>query len=353
MDSDGPFWRTLFQRRITTRRLIQVVVVIGVIVLLYFALRPNTNGNGPNEKDLFMGPKFRFMSFNLWFNGHMVKDGLQKIAKHIKKVDPDVVALQEIQTVYELDELLDLLGPDWNGAFRGGSRYVDDAIISRHPLNFTESFSLNAGLGIEILPSNTSKVRVVSLHLDWHSMGNYATNNRLVTSIDQILAGESTPPVFNRVDQVKQLLSHPTFKRWNVESTDIPVFIAGDFNSASHLDWAENRKEEHGGWVVEWPTTKMIMDSGFLDSFRVVHPDPIAEPGDTWSLVEKHNWEWNLTIPEPQDRIDFIFFKSPDLRVEDSYLYSGDEKANVRPNQFENDYPSDHYAMVSDFNFRA
>ncbi len=36
----------------------------------------------------------RVMTFNIWLSGQEVTDGLQKIAKHIKLVDADVVALQ-------------------------------------------------------------------------------------------------------------------------------------------------------------------------------------------------------------------------------------------------------------------
>jgi hypothetical protein len=36
----------------------------------------------------------RVMTFNIWVSGANVKDGLKKIAKHIAKVDADIVALQ-------------------------------------------------------------------------------------------------------------------------------------------------------------------------------------------------------------------------------------------------------------------
>ncbi|KIH48571.1 hypothetical protein ANCDUO_21358, partial [Ancylostoma duodenale] len=36
----------------------------------------------------------RIMSFNVWVSGKSVYNGLQKIARHIKKVRPDIVAMQ-------------------------------------------------------------------------------------------------------------------------------------------------------------------------------------------------------------------------------------------------------------------
>jgi hypothetical protein len=36
----------------------------------------------------------RVMSFNLWYSGKKVENGIEKIAKHIRIVDPDIVGLQ-------------------------------------------------------------------------------------------------------------------------------------------------------------------------------------------------------------------------------------------------------------------
>uniref|UniRef100_A0A914D8Y7 Endonuclease/exonuclease/phosphatase domain-containing protein n=1 Tax=Acrobeloides nanus TaxID=290746 RepID=A0A914D8Y7_9BILA len=86
------------------------------------------------------------------------------------------------------------------------------------------------------------------------------------------------------------------------------------------------------------------------DSFREIHPDIITEPGYTWSTVQKFSSEgWNWTIPEPQDRIDFIFYRSSKLKPTNSFIYAGLEPLTPIPNHKNNDYPSDHYAVVTDF----
>ena len=44
--------------------------------------------------------------------------------------------------------------------------------------------------------------------------------------------------------------------------------------------------------------------------------------GITWSTVNKFNPEWNYTIPEPQDRIDFLFYRGDepfDLRYKKTF----------------------------------
>ena len=40
---------------------------------------------------------FRLMTFNTWCSGDKVKNGRDKIARHISVVNPDVVALQVSQ----------------------------------------------------------------------------------------------------------------------------------------------------------------------------------------------------------------------------------------------------------------
>lgn len=84
--------------------------------------------------------------------------------------------------------------------------------------------------------------------------------------------------------------------------------------------------------------------------------------GLTWSTMCKQNIEWEYAFPEPQDRVDFIFYrgslksnrqalKKNDLQYYDlrSELYSGTEPIKIMPDQKTNDYPSDHFALFTDF----
>lgn len=120
----------------------------------------------------------------------------------------------------------------------------------------------------------------------------------------------------------------------------LPVFLCGDFNEPSCLDWTEavvaagvavasgepagargevgkaGAPAAGGGGrdagikpafafeirplAVDWPTTRLFHDAGFRDSFRDAHPDPVAVPGYTWT-------------PRPSeqdvlDRIDLVLY---------------------------------------------
>ena len=64
----------------------------------------------------------------------------------------------------------------------------------------------------------------------------------------------------------------------------IPALLLGDFNTPSRLDWTPEtvglRDQIH--YPVNWPTSRFVEESGFVDSYRVAHPDPVEDQGLTW-----------------------------------------------------------------------
>nr|WGC84594.1 extracellular nuclease 7 [Bursaphelenchus xylophilus] len=295
------------------------------------------------------GYPLRIMTFNIWITGENVVDGLYKIAKHIRIVDPDIVTIQELQSKELFGQLLTELGLDYTGVYHNSSGYPDTAIITKHTINDALTFQTSATIGTEIELKSGIVVRFVGAHLAYKSYGPYAAYNKLVTDIKQIMAGETKPDSWNRAKNIKDLIASKSFKKFAAESDSQPFFVCGDFNSPSHLDWTEETRSSHGGWVVEWPATKLLADQGFEDSYRVKNPNVTSHPGYTWSTVNKSPEEWDFTIPEPQDRIDFINFKGKRIQVTDSFTYCGMEPVLPIPRHRNNDYPSDHFAVVSDF----
>ncbi|QOJ01801.1 MAG: endonuclease/exonuclease/phosphatase family protein [Phycisphaeraceae bacterium] len=82
------------------------------------------------------------------------------------------------------------------------------------------------------------------------------------------------------------------------------IILCGDFNEPSCLDWTHAATSAWGRvGPIDWPTTRLFHDAGFIDAFRAVHPDPIAKPGWTWT-------------PRPDardvmDRIDLVLVRPP------------------------------------------
>uniref|UniRef100_A0AC34G2D9 Endonuclease/exonuclease/phosphatase domain-containing protein n=1 Tax=Panagrolaimus sp. ES5 TaxID=591445 RepID=A0AC34G2D9_9BILA len=296
------------------------------------------------------------MTFNTWLFGGVVNDGLYKLSKHIKLMQPDIVALQEVQTQEGFQELLDKLGPGWNGVTSPSKPNANVGIVTIHQIDnsTTTVAASNTAIGVNIHIKDTHEiVSFWCLHLAYLSYGPYAANNKQVTQLQQIMQGEYPDAHDGRGDNIEALLKTPEFQNAVKNSDENALIVCGDFNSPSHLDWIEETKRLHGGWVVQWPATYLLQTkTGLLDSFRELYPSPIVNPGITWSTVNRASGaQWDYMIPEPLDRIDFIMFKSPTLKPVHSFTYFGNEPLKQIPNHKENDYPSDHFSVVTDFTF--
>lgn len=100
--------------------------------------------------------------------------------------------------------------------------------------------------------------------------------------------------VAGRYANMKELTENEQFNKFLQMTSERPLVVAGDFNSPSHLDWVEETKsvagkssrmpvefrQIHGGWVFDWPATKLLMDyANVTDSFRAIHPNVTQTPG--------------------------------------------------------------------------
>uniref|UniRef100_A0A915PJG9 Endonuclease/exonuclease/phosphatase domain-containing protein n=1 Tax=Setaria digitata TaxID=48799 RepID=A0A915PJG9_9BILA len=290
------------------------------------------------------------MTFNTWVSGDNVENGMFKIAHHIKLINPDIVALQEISSRDHLNHLISLLNDEWTGV-ASTYAYTDTAILTKHEI-VNESFhQISHGLGVGIRINSTSRtIHIWNLHLDYQSYGPHAAFNKMVTRPTQIMAGEMHDGK-GRFQNMRELLVDDHFQAAVENSLNEPLIVCGDFNSPSHLDWTNETSFLHGDWHFQWPATKMLQDEAKMkDSYREVHPEVLKNLGITWSTVEKmtsSGWSW--TIPEPQDRIDYIFYRSPLLSPVQSFTYQGHATVYPKPFHWKNDYPSDHFAVITIF----
>ncbi len=122
------------------------------------------------------------------------------------------------------------------------------------------------------------------------------------------------------------------------------TFVFGDFNEPSNLDWTPAAVTAGQQPIaVDWPTTRAIEGEGFVDAYRDVHPDPVANPAFTWTPTSKPTVKW-----DHHDRIDFVFARAHDLTVEDASIV-GEKKPEaeivVTP------WPSDHRSVAATVRF--
>ncbi|CAL2042588.1 unnamed protein product [Caenorhabditis brenneri] len=212
---------------------------------------------------------FRMMTYNAWNSGTHVNDGEQKTLKHITSVNPDVILLQETPADFA-KQFVKKLGSSWVGVFSN----FGQAIFTRHSFVPNTEFSNSRGIGAKILLSNGKIIAVWSVYLTWKSYGPYKIFEQNITKLEQITNIEYS----SRGWQIRDLLAQNEMQKWMNKSEHVPVFVGGDFISPSHLDWTEQTKERHRGWVVEWPATKPLEQAGFVDTYRKVYPQALTDP---------------------------------------------------------------------------
>ena len=125
--------------------------------------------------------------------------------------------------------------------------------------------------------------------------------------------------------------------------TEDPIFVVGDFNEPSHLDWTEAAAEAgHHPMKVAFPTSQRMVEAGFTDSYRTIHPDGAAKPGLTWSPVhEPKHPDHHLMSP-----LIMCISKARALRSTTQRLWG---KTREHADIVVSPYPSDHRAVVATF----
>ncbi|MEU9449556.1 HAD-IA family hydrolase [Streptomyces sp. NPDC048277] len=281
-------------------------------------VRDTLVGVTPKELSAMAVPELRVMSWNLWLGGSRIDDHRAKQVKAILDAGADVVGLQETAGT-SARELAEALG--WHHHAAGENL----GIISRYPITARlgdpdVGFYGAGGVRIAVRPGR--EVDIWTAHLHYTPYGPYEFH------FDGLAAAGLIAHEEVRLGQMGEAL------RW-IGDGEVPVVLTGDFNCPSHLDWPE----------VAWPVTRAAEEAGFRDSYREAHPDPAAAPGHTWSPIHPVH-EDGSGRPEPQDRIDYVLHRG--LRVVDSRTHVSGTPAPW-PEVADNDWPSDHAAVVTTF----
>ena len=263
----------------------------------------------------------RVMTFNIFYGGdelnlqtrQFCKDAagcpetLEQVVEAIRASGADVVGLNEATMNTQL--IADRLG--WHASPR-------TQVISRYPI--VDPPGAN-GLYVFVEPLPGRVVAVSDVHLPADPYGPYELRDG--ATIDEVLELERDlrlPDIDDELDALPPLAAR-----------GIPVFLTGDFNSPSHLDGA------HG---VEWPVSKALANAGFEDSFRAVHPNPIAKPGHTWTPGSPEGER-----VEVHDRIDWVLSAGPAEATASAVVGETGSNTDIAVDP----WPSDHRGVVSTF----
>ena len=273
----------------------------------------------------------KVMSYNVYRGGTSRGQTLSQTAKVIQEAKADVVGLQEIETRKDpenTEKLAKLLG--WN-------RYGN--ILTRYEI-IEEKRD-----GIKVKLPSGQEAYIFNLHLSSNPYQPY----QLMGIQPKFKKHKNTPFIKTEAEAIegaKKARGGDIARLFRVirslADKKAPVFVVGDFNEPSHLDWTEAAaKSGRHPMKVEFPSSKAFSNAGFTDSYRSIHPDEMKNPGFTWSPIYKVN--------DPKthhDRIDFVYFKGKGVKVAGAKIV-GENKENadivVSP------YPSDHRAVVASF----
>ncbi|PKY05947.1 hypothetical protein P168DRAFT_289353 [Aspergillus campestris IBT 28561] len=280
----------------------------------------------------------RTMSLNIWHGGAELNDALTKQLWVILKSNVDVVALQESENG-AATRIATALGWDyWESSF-------SVSILSRYPI--VQKYGAVSRSGAARVNLNGEKAEKIHLnvwnaHLGYTPYGPYDAC-RGEKDWAGVLEGEKKS---GRVDQINEIMAG--MKLHLDDADNVPVLLMGDFNAPSQLDYVESLKEQHCGLVgVEWPTSKAPLDNGLMDSFRETHQIPAANEV-TWSPLYPRQDGVSGDF-EPQDRIDFIYYKGKKLKVKKTQVFD-QWSPSPYPTHKDNGWPSDHKAAFAEFN---
>ena len=263
----------------------------------------------------------RVMVFNIEEGGTGV--ALGQVVEAIRRADPDVVALQEAEG--NANQIATALG--W------GFASARTQVIARWPI--LDPVDREPGLVyVEVRPGRA--VAIMSVHPPAEPYGpELAARGGSASGIEALERRIRLPR-----------LERPLAMLPELAAAGMPVVLLGDFNAPSHLDWtaAAVGIRPHVRLPMAWPVSRAIEAAGFRDTWREIHPDPVADPGLTWWAERPPTGGYEPGPDTPDDRIDLIYVAGP-AETTDCVIVGEAARAGVGIGL--DPWPSDHRAVVA------
>ena len=268
----------------------------------------------------------RVLSWNIWHGGrHLGPEGPSRILDVLRATAADVILMQEAYGSQEY--LAEALGYHLSTP----SPTTNLAILSRFPLEPLpgSQSSFKSILAAVTLP-NGRRILVADWWLPYAYRPNYVSHAWMLPGQDPARWIEEDRQL-STTDAEKALASDI---RPGAGLPDAAVIIGGDFNSGSHLDWTAAAAQFHGGYgPVALPTSKLMADRGFTDTFRLLHPDEVGRPEGTFAVIYGHL---------QHGRIDYLYARGSGLRAVSSKIIRTSPDIDFV-------WPSDHAAVLTTF----
>ena len=265
------------------------------------------------------------MSFNVFYSTTH-----QSTTTTIRESGADIIGLQEI-SVARMTEVAQQLGYFYHsfGKTSANLSNQDTGILSRFKI--VQVYSN----GVVVQVNKNLQVAIFTCHLSPYPYQPYDFRDGKISTPSQAVASASF-----RLDEIDPMLDELEEAR----AKNIPVFITGDFNEPSHLDWTIETANTglHFGKAVAWPVSSAIVLDDWVDVWRLKMTSPLNFPGITWTPFESAN--------EVYDRIDIIYQnQTPLLTLSDIRSVAGMQTAaGIKVSGYE----SDHYAVIATYEIK-
>jgi exonuclease III len=271
--------------------------------------------------------ELKIMSFNIWVGGGKSIDETKNV---IKSSSTEIAGIQESSKgkTNAAEKIAAELG--WHSFVSNPSC----TIISRYPI--VKSSPNKKGCKIQI--DKNQFVWMFNVHLMYCPYGPYQLNGipycgapLLNTEKDAI---ETAWKIHSK--EVETTIAEII----EAQKDNCPIFLTGDFNEPSYLDWTEKASKAGICKIpVAWPSAKAFIEKANLkDSYRVKYPDETTHKGYTWTPLPSKR--------EVLDRIDFLFFQGTNTELVNVQIVG--EKSDFSDIKFEK-FPSDHRAVLGTF----
>jgi len=260
--------------------------------------------------------ELKLLSWNIWHGGRHpgVEKGIQQVVDFIQASEADVITMQE--TYGSGPVIADRLG------YYFYLRSSNLAVLSRYPIEETHDLYQPFHLGGVTLRLNEhQRMNVFSLWIHYLPAWRRDARDPEATA-QSLIDGEWT----TRASELKDILDE--LQPFIDASNKTPLVVGGDFNSPSTLDWTRATTKWHKDLVVDWPVSRLMLDAGFTDSYRAIHPDP--------SQHDAHDL-WDADAQRLTYRIDYLYSHGKGI----------EPVASKMMNTHNNTWASDHPAVLS------
>lgn len=322
--------------------------------------------------------EIKVLQLNIWQEGTSVPSGYESMIDEIAYADADFVMLSEVRN-YNNTRLCDRMVESLKS--KGKTYYSfkskDSGLLSKYPISdsvtiFPEKDDHGSMYKLVATLPEGQRVSVYTTHLDYTNCAYYRVRGydgstwaelpEPDTDLESIMADNVAS---QRDDAIKLFIADAA----KDAAAGHLIFLAGDFNEPSHLDWIETTKDsaDHHGMVVPWTVTTLLDEAGYADSYRVKYPDPVTHPGYTYPAdcpgAKMSQLLWAPKADE-RERIDFIFFR-PDKRLKLKDITIFGPKGSVQRGQrmvetsqdpfllpSTENWPTDHKGVLATFRVR-